>query len=273
MTPEAIAQVRARAALGEPEALCLSAVFAGLGAGEPQNWATARARLSQASANSDLAGRQLAILDAWPFETWLAPADRKRLSAAPRISMAHGLLPASACDWLIARARGRVKRALVFDAAAAGAKLDVQRSNSAWELELADLDLVVLLTRARIAATLSVPVGALEPVQILHYAPGQQFGRHHDYLDPAQPGHAADIARRGQRMATALVYLNTGYEGGQTDFPMAGLKFRGEPGDALLFANVAADGQPDPLSLHAGLPTTRGEKWLLSQWVRDRAPA
>ena len=273
MTPEAVARVRAQAELGEPEALCLSAVFAGLGAGETQNWSTARARLSQAAAHSDVARRQLAVLDAWPLATWLAPTARERLSAAPRISMARDLLPVTACDWLIARAQGRVKRALVFDAAAAGAKLDTQRSNSAWELELADLDLVVLLARARIAATLGVPAGALEPVQILHYAPGQQFARHHDYLDPAQPGHAADIARRGQRMATALVYLNTGYEGGQTDFPVAGLRFRGEPGDALLFANIDPDGQPEPRSLHAGLPTTRGEKWLLSQWVRDRAPA
>jgi len=29
-------------------------------------------------------------------------------------------------------------------------------------------------------------------------------------------------------------------------------------------------GKPDPLSEHAGLPVTSGEKWLLSQWIRDR---
>ena len=40
--------------------------------------------------------------------------------------------------------------------------------------------------------------------------------------------------------------------------------------DALLFLNVDARGQPHPQSLHAGLPPTRGEKWVLSMWVRDR---
>jgi hypothetical protein len=41
----------------------------------------------------------------------------------------------------------------------------------------------------------------------------------------------------------------------------------------LLFANVdAATRAPDPLTLHAGLPPTRGEKWIFSQWIRDRSP-
>ena len=40
-------------------------------------------------------------------------------------------------------------------------------------------------------------------------------------------------------------------------------------GDALAFWNVT-NGQPDPLTLHAGTPTTNGMKWLFSKWVRDR---
>jgi hypothetical protein len=38
-----------------------------------------------------------------------------------------------------------------------------------------------------------------------------------------------------------------------------------------MFANVDAAGAVDPLSLHAGEPTTAGEKWVFSQWIRDRA--
>ena len=36
--------------------------------------------------------------------------------------------------------------------------------------------------------------------------------------------------------------------------------------------NVDAEGTPDPRTLHAGLPPTAGEKWVLSQWVRTRPP-
>ena len=67
-----------------------------------------------------------------------------------------------------------------------------------------------------------------------------------------------------------MVYLSEDFEGGETDFPELGFRYRGEKGDALLFWNVTPDGLPDAKTLHAGLAPTRGEKWLLSQWMRRR---
>ena len=74
----------------------------------------------------------------------------------------------------------------------------------------------------------------------------------------------------GQRAVTALVYLNDGYEGGETDFPELGWKYRGRKGDALLFWNLTPQGEPEPRTLHAGLPPTSGEKWLYSKWIRQK---
>jgi hypothetical protein len=107
----------------------------------------------------------------------------------------------------------------------------------------------------------------------MQYAVGQEFRPHHDFLDPNQPGTAADLARRGQRVATFLIFLNDDFEGGETAFPKAGISHRGRTGDALFFANITPDGAPDPLTLHAGKPPTSGEKWIFSQWIRDRSPA
>ena len=45
---------------------------------------------------------------------------------------------------------------------------------------------------------------------------------------------------------------------------------KGKAGDALIFWNLSAAGEREPFSLHGGLPVIRGEKWLLSQWVRQR---
>lgn len=274
MTPEEIAKVRDRAAGGDAEAMAFTAVLAGLGAGEPQSWSAALARLREAAARgSAFAADQLAVLDeaAGPdLEAWLVPPERERLLRSPRISCVRGFLKPRMCDWLIGRARGRIAPAMVFDPESGGGLRERGRSNSAFEFFFSDLDLVVVAARARIAATVGVPASALEPSQVLHYATGQTFTRHYDYLDAALPGHAAQIARRGQRIATFLVYLNEGYEGGETDFPIVGLTFKGAPGDALMFANVDPEGKPDPQTLHAGLPPTSGEKWLLSQWVGDR---
>ena len=49
------------------------------------------------------------------------------------------------------------------------------------------------------------------------------------------------------------------------------LKARARKGGAVYFANVDPEGRADPMTLHAGLPPTRGEKWLFSQWIHDRA--
>ncbi|HEU0134522.1 MAG TPA: 2OG-Fe(II) oxygenase, partial [Allosphingosinicella sp.] len=75
-------------------------------------------------------------------------------------------------------------------------------------------------------------------------------------------------AEPNQRILTALLYLSEDYEGGETSFPRTGLSYRGAAGDALIFSNVGADGRADPLALHAGLPVTRGTKYLASRWIR-----
>jgi len=74
----------------------------------------------------------------------------------------------------------------------------------------------------------------------------------------------------GQRTRTLLVYLNTGYDGGETHFVTAGMKLKGNVGDAVLFHNCDATGAPDKSSLHAGLSVTSGQKWLLSKWYREK---
>jgi predicted 2-oxoglutarate/Fe(II)-dependent dioxygenase YbiX len=131
----------------------------------------------------------------------------------------------------------------------------------------------VAAIRARISAATNIPVPVFEPPQVMHYHVGEEFRPHYDFLDPTEPGHRAELTAFGQRIATFLIYLNDDYEGGETAFPRAGLSHRGRRGDALLFANVdAATRAPDPLTLHAGMPPTRGEKWIFSQWIRDRSP-
>ena len=199
----------------------------------------------------------------------MAPSPKRVLCAAPRTVAISPFLPAPVCEWLVGLAAGRVKPAMVYGSGGGPEEQTRARSNSFIEFGILNCDVVMLLVRARIAATIGVPVGALENSQILHYAVGQQFTRHFDYLDPALP----EVAERGQRIVTFLVYLNGGFEGGETEFPRLGLRHRGARGDAVYFGNLDAAGAPDPRTLHAGLPPTRGEKWLFSQWIRNRARA
>jgi hypothetical protein len=161
-----------------------------------------------------------------------------------------------------------IERARTFDAAKGGGAASDARTNSAANFDILRTDLVLLILRARIARATDYAVTAFEETNVLHYAPGQEFRRHFDFLEPGLPAMAEEIRLRGQRAATFLLYLNDGYEAGETDFPAIARRHRGAKGDALFFVNVTAENVPDRRTLHAGLAPTSGEKWLLSQWIR-----
>jgi prolyl 4-hydroxylase len=290
-----IEALKAAIAAGEPDACCLMAALTADGVGVPQSWPAAfDLLLDAAMKGSTAARRQLRVLtrtvdgelcaereergpELWRryrqairLEDWIAPSEKQVLSKTPRLVAIKNFLPPAACAWLIDRALDQLRPALLYGTASATPiKLGV-RTNSAFEINTLETDMVVLMVKARIAATIGFPTSFLEPPQILHYDPGEQFAPHRDYLDPTLPGQAADFARRGQRVVTFLVYLNAEFEGGETDFPVLALAHKGQAGDALYFGNVDPSGQMDPRTLHAGLPPISGEKWLFSQWVRNR---
>jgi prolyl 4-hydroxylase len=125
----------------------------------------------------------------------------------------------------------------------------------------------------RVAAALGHPAEHGEGLALLRYLVGQQYLPHCDWIDPQREATRADLERWGQRVATCVVYLNDGFEGGATAFPELGLEFRGGVGDAFVWDNLRPDGTVDPLTLHAGRPPTQGMKYLLSKWMRDRDQA
>ena len=179
-------------------------------------------------------------------------------------------LPPEACAWLIERARGMTVPARIYDNRKGGLKEDDRRSNHVALFRPPAFDFVIALVRARIAAAARMPPPALEGFSVLHYTPGQRFTPHHDYMEPSIPGQAASLVEHGQRVGTFLTYLNTDFDGGQTRFPMLNWQYRGGLGDAILFINVDRQGQPEKRTLHEGVATSRGEKWLLSQFIRNK---
>ena len=274
---------------GHAEAACMLATIEAVGAARPRNWEAALDHLETAAGRgSEPARAQLRLLAGvggggdgdWgalrrkvDIERLLRAPSPTPVAERPRLRRFEGFADADECRWLIERARPKLAPAVVWDMDSGETRVDPYRSNSAVELGLVETDVVVAMLRARIAAATRLPEFIFELPQLMHYRVGEEFRPHHDYIDPDKPGFAADIARRGQRMGTFLVYLNDDFTGGETEFPKAGISVRARAGDALFFANVTPDGRPDPLTLHTGRPPETGEKWILSQWIRDRPPA
>ncbi len=263
---------------GDAEAWSYLALLAAAGVARAQSWNDAWDAIRRAADLGDAAAalqigllRDLGILSAADARDWIAAPRGATVCEAPRMVAYEGFLTPVLCAYFRERAAPRLKRAQVYDYRKGVLKEDAMRTNTGAPFSLIETDLLIQLVRARIACAAQVAFDALEPFEVLHYSVGERYTYHIDYFHPDLPNYRDLVAVKGQRVKTCLVYLNDDYEGGETDFPKAGVKFRGRMGEALLFDNVRPDGNGDVNTLHAGLAPIRGEKWLLSQWIRDRA--
>ena len=202
------------------------------------------------------------------LKPWLEPVSSQTISDRPSIKIIENFVSVEVCDWLQAQSRGSLSRATIYDKATGGNTEDERRTNTHCDLGIDKCGVLTFLIRARIAAVTAKTDQAMEIPKILHYFPGETFARHYDYLNPSEPAYANEIAQRGQRTETFLIYLNDDYEGGETHFYEIGLSHKGKKGDAILFRNVDEQGRPDEMTMHAGLPPKTGEKWIFSQWIR-----
>lgn len=280
---EGVQRLKEAAELGSGQAVARLAHFLAAGVAEPPDWDRAADMLQRAAELGwTPARKELRLLARGEGDTpkamrkrvdihaWIAPRPTKTVSESPRIRTMPAFMTQQECAWMIGLAAPRLKPAEVYDNDTLGSMTAAARTNTAAALDVLVVDLVSVFLTARMANSIGLPSQWFEPPTLLHYDPGEQFLPHFDFLSPDIPGQAEELARGGQRIGTLLVYLNDEYGGGETDFPRIRYRFKGKTGDALVFANVAPSGAPDRLTEHAGTPPTRGEKWLLSQWIRDR---
>jgi len=132
-------------------------------------------------------------------------------------------------------------------------------------------DSVIRVLEHRAASLTGWTIDRIEPSSVIRYQPGQEYRPHVDYFSQDQLARNADSGSDlgGQRIATFLVCLVAPELGGETLYNRTGMQIAQEPGTALIHFNVTADGLPDELSLHTGLPVQNGEKWLLRTTLRE----
>jgi prolyl 4-hydroxylase len=201
---------------------------------------------------------------------WVERPFRRQLEREqPHIESLQDFLPRSICDYVIGMAAPMLVRGKVVDQRGLESVSEVRR-NAVMSFGLADSDFILELINLRIARAVDLPPENAEGLGVLHYRTGDSYAPHVDFLADT-PANAAQLAARGQRIRTLLVYLNEDFDGGDTAFPQIGLGLKPGAGSALIFHNVDADGRTDPLTLHTGTAPTRGEKWAISKWFRNKA--
>lgn len=90
-----------------------------------------------------------------------------------------------------------------------------------------------------------------ENYQMLKYSGGQEYKGHYD--------GSTGIGR----CLSAICYLNENYDGGEIEFVNFGVKIKPEPGMLVLFPSNYAYS-------HVAHPVTKGTKYAIVTWIRDR---
>jgi prolyl 4-hydroxylase len=230
----------------------------GNGVAGPRDWPAAVKRLRLEAAGDPARARSLALLARMDLTESGEPkalAAAQRLSDSPWVSLYPGAFTDEECEFLVDAALPAFRPSLVGDGAGQEVRRQVRTSDDmtiAWLME----DPAVHVLNRRLAALSGTRPEQAEALLVLRYRPGQEYRPHVDW-DGGENG----------RVATALVYLNDDYEGGETLFVKTGLKVNGRKGDVLVFRSATPDGGFDPMSEHAGLPVFRGTKFLASRWI------
>jgi prolyl 4-hydroxylase len=289
MPTEGTSMLLDAAKAGNADAALRLATMKALGAHMPQSWddaiglllfAAERGSESARGQLATLAGHAEAVRDPatdWrrmagsvDLDFWLAAPRGTTLSAEPLVRVFPEFVTDAACAWLIERAQPKLRRALIYDPVAGKDIADHMRTNSAAGFDLVQADVVQVAVQSRMSAASGSPLHHMEGATVLHYSPGEQITNHYDFVNPKIPNYEQEIRKRGQRIATFLVYLNDDYEGGETDFPNLNLRYHGGKRAGILFSNALPDGAPDLRMVHAGLPPRDAEKWLMTQFIRNR---
>ncbi len=134
--------------------------------------------------------------------------------------------------------------------------------NELFKFTMSKLDAVV-------RTLTGLPSENKEELQVVHYDVGQFYEAHMDTFQKNTASFKEECENRGgQRVYTVMVYLNNVEEGGETEFPKAGLKVKPEIGTVLFWHNMV-DGVPYLKSEHEAMPPIKGEKWACTYWIRE----
>lgn len=192
------------------------------------------------------------------------PGVQKVPSSKLDLYIVKGFLDAETCAGIVERIDSRRRPSTITD----DSGIPDFRTSETCDLDPADP--LVAAVDWRICDLLGLDPALGEPVQGQRYAQGQEFRAHTDTFNPGGYDFYVHTAEGGQRSWTAMLYLNVPEEGGATRFKTIGKTVQPELGKLLAWNNLAADGSPNPATLHQGMKVRRGVKYVITKWFRQR---
>jgi len=195
--------------------------------------------------------------------------EKKILCKDPYIYIIDNYISTEYCNHFIELSKSKLQTALV--AGDMGGFISQGRTGkNCWIPHKTDH--ITEETVNQIAKLVEYPIENAESFQIIYYDTNGEYKNHYDAwkFDKTEKS-ARCLLRGGQRMVTALVYLNDVEEGGSTKFTKLNISVEPKKGRILVFENCLKNTNiVHPMSEHAGTPVLRGEKYAFNLWFRQQ---
>lgn len=183
----------------------------------------------------------------------------------PRMIMFGNVVTDEECDHLISNAKSRIEKSTVVSHEDGTNVFHGHRTSSGMFYGRGETELIATIEK-RIAQLLNWPVEKGERMQILQYNEGAQYKSHYDFFDTNAEHTSKIIQHGGNRVGTLVIYLNEPEMGGSTAFTDIGFEVNPKKGNAVFFSYDTPDAAS--LTMHAGSPVIKGEKWIAVKWMR-----
>ena len=194
-------------------------------------------------------------------EKWITLTDD------PLVKVIDNYICRDQCDLIIKSGEAKLQRALV-SSNSGGIKSKGRTGSNCWIPFENNLGLHSICKS--ISEHVQIPLEHCESMQLIHYKSEQEYRPHFDAFDLESERGRRCTKKGGQRILTALMYLNDVQKGGGTIFPELNIIVEAKEGRLVIFENTIKNGLlRHPLSLHGGLPVEKGEKWAVNLWFRQ----
>lgn len=191
-----------------------------------------------------------------------------QIHRAPDVYSIDNFISADECQHIVNLAKPHLQPAVV-SSASSGVKSSGRTGSVHWIKH--DTTPTVQTIVDKISHFVEMPSLHAESLQVIYYSESQQYKPHFDAYDLDSAAGKRCTANGGQRLLTALLYLNDVIGGGETVFPKINQSVVPQMGRMLVFKNCyEGTNKRHPNSLHGGEPVESGEKWACNLWFRER---
>lgn len=180
-----------------------------------------------------------------------------------KLALKYDFLKPELCDYIIQRFGNSLQKTVTVGEEIEGYRI----AQGEWIYEEDDIIEEIKFELSKIT---NLPIRNQEKPHIVRYDIGGRYKPHHDYFfENVEDFDNQCTNRGGQRVFTAIIYLNDDFKGGETRFTEHDIDIKPKKGLLSIWRNLNDQSKPDWNTQHESIPVEEGTKWVLIFWIRE----